>query len=79
MLSLDTQPPSPLANMNYSIYYYFLINLLLCYQGSPSVYRHAETGVGGFEEACGHMRPPCREHSRHNSTVGTKSVVADDP
>ena len=36
--------------MNYYIYYYFLINLLLCYQGSPSVYRHTETGVGRFEK-----------------------------
>ena len=34
--------------MNYNIYYYFLINLLFCYQDSSSVYRHAEVGSAEF-------------------------------
>ena len=61
MISLAPQPPSPLAYMNYSIYYYFLINLLLCYQDSPSVYRHAETGVGGFERPAATSADPGNE------------------
>ena len=49
VISLCCQPPSPLAYMSYSTYYYFLINLFLSYQDCPSDSRPAETGVGGFE------------------------------
>ena len=68
---------SHVAAVRGSVFYY----RIRCYRLRFPLWRPARRtlGVGGFEEACGHMRRPCREHSRLNSPVGTKSVAADQP
>ena len=60
----DTFSPQPLPAPrppNYSYYYNLHVvssYFTFCYLRLPYVYRHAETGVGGIREACGHFRRP---------------------